>query len=127
VTAAELLIEIGVEDLPYQFIAPALAVLKELAEQMLKDHRLAFQSARTLGTPRRLTLVVAGLATQQTYMVKEAMGPSKAVAFDPAGQPTRAATGFAVGRRRSKICRFAGLRRGSIQVKQERGGLPRWS
>jgi len=96
-TAAELLIEIGVEELPYQFIAPALAVLKDSAEQMLKDRRLAFQSARTLGTPRRLTLVVEGLATQQPSIVKEAMGPSKAVAFDPAGQPTRAATGFAAG------------------------------
>lgn len=97
VTAAELLLEIGVEELPYQFIAPALAVLKDSAEQMLKDQRLGFQSVRTLGTPRRLTLVVEGLATQQTSMVKEAMGPSKAVAFDQAGQPTRAATGFAAG------------------------------
>ena len=97
VTAAELLLEIGVEELPYQFITPALAALKGSAEQLLKDHRLAFQSACTLGTPRRLTLVVTGLATQQTSMVKEAMGPSKAVAFDPTGQPTRAATGFAAG------------------------------
>jgi len=97
VTAAELLLEIGVEELPYQFIASALAVLKDSAEQMLQDQRLAFQSARTLGTPRRLALVVEGLATQQTSMVKEAMGPSKAVAFDQAGQPTKAATGFAAG------------------------------
>jgi glycyl-tRNA synthetase beta chain len=97
VTAAELLLEIGVEELPYQFITPALAALKGSAEQLLKDHRLAFQSACTLGTPRRLTLVVTGLATQQTSMVKEAMGPSKAVAFDPTGQPTRAAAGFAAG------------------------------
>ena len=96
-TAAELLLEIGVEELPYQFIVPALTVLKDSAEQMLKDQRLAFQSVRTLGTPRRLTLVVEGLATQQTSIVKEAMGPSKAVAFDQAGQPTRAATGFAAG------------------------------
>src|SRR4030088_1058812 len=87
VTAAELLLEIGVEELPYQFIAPALAVLKGSAEQMLKDQRLSFQSARTLGTPRRLTLVVEGLVTQQTSMVKEVMGPSKAVAFDQVGQP----------------------------------------
>jgi glycyl-tRNA synthetase beta chain len=97
VTAAELLIEIGVEELPYQFIAPALAVLKDSAEQLLKDQRLAFQSTRTLGTPRRLTLVVTGLATQQTSIVKETMGPSKSVAFDSTGQPTRAATGFAAG------------------------------
>ncbi|HSL05979.1 MAG TPA: glycine--tRNA ligase subunit beta, partial [Nitrospiraceae bacterium] len=97
VIAAELLLEIGVEELPYQFIPPALAALKDSAEQLFKDQRLAFQSVRTLGTPRRLTLMVEGLATKQASMIKEAMGPSKAVAFDPAGQPTRAATGFAAG------------------------------
>ncbi len=97
VTVAELLLEIGVEELPYQFIAPAMAAFKDSTEQLLKDQCLAFQSARTLGTPRRLTLVVEGLATQQTSMVKEAMGPSKAVAFDQAGQPTKAAIGFATG------------------------------
>ena len=97
VTASQLLLEIGVEELPYQFIAPALAALKDSAEQLFKDQRLAFQSIRTMGTPRRLTLVVEGVATQQTSIVKETMGPSKAVAFDLAGQPTRAATGFAAG------------------------------
>ena len=123
-TAAELLLEIGVEELPYQVIAPALATLKEAAEQLLKDQRLAFLSARTLGTPRRLTLVVEGLATQQTSMVKETMGPSKSVAFDPAGQPTRAAMGFAAGQGVSvqdlQVCRTP---KGEylFAVKQEQG------
>ncbi len=94
---AELLLEIGVEELPYHFIVPALALLRESAERLFRDQRLAFQSIRTLGTPRRLTVVVEGLATGQTSIVKEAMGPSKTVAFDQAGQPTRAAMGFAAG------------------------------
>ncbi|MEK6632391.1 MAG: glycine--tRNA ligase subunit beta, partial [Nitrospirota bacterium] len=94
---AELLLEIGVEELPYQFISPALARLKESAEQLLTEQRLTFQTIRTLGTPRRLTLVVDGLVTQQASVMKEAMGPSKTVAFDQAGQPTRAAVGFASG------------------------------
>lgn len=95
--AAELLLEIGVEELPYHFIAPALASLKESAERLLRDQRLSFQSIRTMGTPRRLIVVVEGLATGQTSIVKEAMGPSRTVAFDGAGQPTRAAMGFASG------------------------------
>jgi glycyl-tRNA synthetase beta chain len=94
---AELLLEIGVEELPYQFIVPALASLKESAERLFTDQRLPFQSIRTVGTPRRLTIVVDGLAARQTSMTKEAMGPSKAVAFDQAGQPTKAAVGFAAG------------------------------
>lgn len=94
---AELLLEIGVEELPYQFIVPALASLKESAERLLNDRRLTFHSVRTMGTPCRLTIVIDGLATRQTSMTKEAMGPSKAVAFDQTGQPTRAALGFAAG------------------------------
>ena len=96
-TVAELLLEIGVEELPYQFIAPALASLKESAERLFNDQRLTFQSVRTMGTPRRLTIAVDGLAARQASMVKEVMGPSKTVAFDQAGQPTRAAIGFAAG------------------------------
>ena len=96
-SVAELLLEIGVEELPYQFIVPALVSLKESAERLFSDQRLTIQSVRTMGTPRRLTIVVDGLAAKQTSMTKEAMGPSKAVAFDQTGQPTKAAVGFAAG------------------------------
>ncbi|MGQ0696488.1 MAG: glycine--tRNA ligase subunit beta [Nitrospiraceae bacterium] len=92
---AALLLEIGVEELPYQFIVPALTALKESAERLLKEQRLTFETARTVGTPRRLTLVVDGLATRQTSVVKEFVGPPKAVAFDQSGQPTKAAMSFA--------------------------------
>ncbi len=92
---APLLLEIGVEELPYQFIVPALTALKESAERLLKEQRLTFETARTVGTPRRLTLVVDGLAIRQTSAVKEFVGPPKAVAFDQSGQPTKAAMSFA--------------------------------
>lgn len=97
VESAELLLEIGMEELPYQFIPPALASLKDSAEALLKEHRLLYQTVRTVGTPRRLALAVSGLAARQAGTVKETMGPSKAVAFDQTGQPTKAATGFAAG------------------------------
>lgn len=93
----ELLLEIGTEELPYQFVAPALKALQQSAESMLAEHRLSHGTVRTLGTPRRLALLVEGLAAQQASAVKEAMGPSKAVAFGPDGQPTKAAVGFASG------------------------------
>jgi glycyl-tRNA synthetase beta chain len=94
---AELLLEIGTEELPYQFIAPALVCLQEQAERLLSEARIGCGSLRTYGTPRRLVLVAEGLASQQASVVKEAMGPSKAVAYDQTGQPTKAALGFAAG------------------------------
>ncbi|MFM8551563.1 MAG: glycine--tRNA ligase subunit beta, partial [Nitrospiraceae bacterium] len=96
-SAGELLLEIGVEELPYQFIQPALRSLHSQAEALLKEQRLPHGAVRTFGTPRRLTLAIASLADRQTAATKDMMGPSKSVAFDAAGQPTRAAIGFAAG------------------------------
>jgi len=93
----ELLLEIGTEELPYQFVAPALRALEQAAEILLNELRLTYGSIRAVGTPRRLVLLVEHLARRQASAVKEAMGPSKAVAFDQAGQPTKAAIGFAAG------------------------------
>jgi glycyl-tRNA synthetase beta chain len=92
---AECFLEIGVEELPYQFIAPALQSMAESAERLFKEHRLTHGAVKTVGTPRRLALVVGQLATRQASAEKEVMGPSKSVAFDQAGQPTKAALGFA--------------------------------
>ena len=95
--SAELLLEIGVEELPYQFIAPALSSLEDHAGRLFQEARLSYGSIKVYGTPRRLVLVVETLAAHQTAVTKEAMGPSKSVAFDQAGQPTKAALGFAAG------------------------------
>ncbi|MDF0643742.1 MAG: glycine--tRNA ligase subunit beta [Nitrospira sp.] len=93
----ELLLEIGTEELPYQFIVPALASLKERAALALTEARLSYGALRSYGTPRRLVLIVDALALRQASVVKETMGPSKTVAFDAGGQPTKAAVGFAAG------------------------------
>jgi glycyl-tRNA synthetase beta chain len=94
---AELLLEIGTEELPYQFVAPALRTLEEDTERLLNDQRLSFRAIRTLGTPRRLVVLVEQLAMHQAAAVNETMGPAKTVAFDQTGQPTKAAIGFANG------------------------------
>ncbi|HEX8750438.1 MAG TPA: glycine--tRNA ligase subunit beta, partial [Nitrospira sp.] len=96
-STAELLLEIGVEELPFQFIGPALSSLEELARRFFQDARLSSGSIKAYGTPRRLTLVVQALAVHQTAVTRETMGPSKSVAFDHTGQPTKAAIGFATG------------------------------
>jgi len=95
--SGELLLEIGVEELPYQFIAPALVSLKDHAGRLFEEARLSSGSIKVYGTPRRLLLVVESLAAHQTAVTKETMGPSKSVAYDQAGRPTKAAIGFAAG------------------------------
>jgi glycyl-tRNA synthetase beta chain len=94
-TGHELLLEIGTEELPSHFVTPALIELEERAARLLKAARLDHGTIKTVGTPRRLTLVVTGLADHQEPVATTVMGPSKAVGFDPEGRPTKAAIGFA--------------------------------
>ncbi|MGE5179876.1 MAG: glycine--tRNA ligase subunit beta [Bacteroidota bacterium] len=90
-----LLLEIGCEELPASFVGPALQELKRLAEEGLREARLACGDARVYGTPRRLALLVEGIAGRQEDRASDVFGPPVAVAFDAAGKPTPAALGFA--------------------------------
>lgn len=92
----ELVFEIGCEDLPARFVQPALDQLEELFGRACEQQRISYESARVLGTPRRLTLLVSGLAENQEDLSEERTGPPVKAAFRD-GQPTKAAEGFARG------------------------------
>jgi len=93
--AADLVLELGTEEIPAGFIPPALDVLAELAREGLEASRIRFGEVKTLGTPRRLVLWVRGVEERQPDAVEERVGPSVSAAFDSGGNPTRAALGFA--------------------------------
>ncbi len=93
----DLLFEIGTEEIPAHVMPHLLEDLAQLAETMLKEHRLSYEKVRTLGTPRRATLIVTGLAERQEDVNTETRGPSVAIAFDADGNPTKAGAGFARG------------------------------
>ena len=95
--AKQLLLEIGAEEIPAGFVPKALASLEEMIRKEFATARLEAASIKTLGTPRRLTLVVEGLPAVQPDAEITAMGPSKKAAFDAEGKPTKAAEGFARG------------------------------
>lgn len=91
----DLLLEIGTEEIPSRFIPPALREAARKAEEELRSERVTFERIQVFGTPRRLALLVRGLAVKQEDMVEEFKGPSWSAAFDPSGNPTKAAKGFA--------------------------------
>ena len=93
----DLLFEIGTEEIPAHAMPHLLEDLAQLAETMLKEHRLSYEKVRTLGTPRRAALIVTGLAERQEDINTETRGPSVAIAFDADGNPTKAGAGFARG------------------------------
>ncbi len=92
---APVLLEIGSEEIPSRFLPSALSDLKSLAAGIFDERRIAFAEISTFATPRRLALLVKGVAAQQLDVVKEVFGPSRKVAFDENGLPTKAAEGFA--------------------------------
>jgi glycyl-tRNA synthetase beta chain len=91
----DLLLEIGVEELPSSFVEAALRALPDLAKKRLADLRLTHGDVEILGTPRRLSLIVRHLVEQQPDLSEDLLGPPVSAGFDKAGNPTRAAQAFA--------------------------------
>lgn len=91
----EFLLEIGTEEIPAGFVPQALRDLEDLMSKELQAQRIDFEGLRTLGTPRRLVLVVRSMAERQRDVETRKLGPSKQAAFDFQGNPTKAALGFA--------------------------------
>ena len=96
--AKDLLFEIGAEEIPAGFMPNILGQLKQLGETKLNDAHLPFESIATYGTPRRLALIVKGLADTSAEISERHKGPSASIAYDADGNATKAAIGFARGK-----------------------------
>jgi glycyl-tRNA synthetase beta chain len=90
-----LLLEIGTEEIPSKFIPQTLEKMAAIISRLLEENRIDFGKVSTMGTPRRLVLVVEDLASYQRSSVREITGPARKVAYDESGRPTKAALGFA--------------------------------
>lgn len=91
----ELLFEIGTEEIPAAFIPGALDHLKSRLAEHLEKLGLSGVEVQALGTPRRLTVSATGLPLERPRVKRTALGPAKRAAYDPEGNLTKAALGFA--------------------------------
>ncbi len=89
------LLEVGVEELPYKFIPMAISQLKVGFETFLKNSNVEFGDVKVMATPRRLAVIVNGLAASQPDVEKVVKGPIAKVAFDENKNLTKAGEGFA--------------------------------
>jgi glycyl-tRNA synthetase beta chain len=90
----ELLLEIGIEEIPARMIATAQAELAHRVGALLERHRLNGSGVSSYSTPRRLALHVKGVPASQPDLEEQLTGPSWKAAF-PNGQPGPAAQAFA--------------------------------
>ncbi|HUW57023.1 MAG TPA: glycine--tRNA ligase subunit beta, partial [Planctomycetota bacterium] len=93
----DFLLEIGTEEIPAGYLAPAASALAGMVREQLAAGRLDAGEPRTLYTPRRIVLFVPGLPDAQDDFSEKVQGPSVKIAFDASGKPTKAAAGFARG------------------------------
>jgi glycyl-tRNA synthetase beta chain len=91
----DLVFEIGSEELPASFQAPAIAYLAQKFAEEAAAARLAVGAIETHATPRRLALLVRDVADRASDFEERGEGPAVSVAFDAEGRPTKAAEGFA--------------------------------
>ncbi|KAF5842959.1 glycyl-tRNA synthetase alpha subunit-domain-containing protein [Dunaliella salina] len=94
VAAAPFVLEVGTEELPPEDLDAGLEQLRERVPALLQKLRLSFSGVRVEGTPRRMAVIVDGLATEQTTQESEVRGPPTKAAFAADGSPTKALEGF---------------------------------
>ncbi|WP_336771723.1 glycine--tRNA ligase subunit beta [Paenibacillus sp. MMO-58] len=93
--AKDLLLEIGLEEVPARFVRGAMNQLKEKAVKWFDDSRISYDSVEVFATPRRLALYVKGVAEKQEDVNEQVKGPSRKIALDDQGNWSKAALGFA--------------------------------
>lgn len=91
----DLLIEIGMEEIPARFIRNAMDQLKDKLTKWLADSRIGHGEAQAFATPRRIAVRVLAVADKQQDIQEEAKGPAKKIAQDENGNWSKAALGFA--------------------------------
>ena len=87
------LFEIGLEELPAQYVDKAEKDLKKIIENELKAERIKFSEIESFSTPRRVTAIIKDLAEKQDDLDKKSVGPSVEIAYKE-GQLTKAGEGF---------------------------------
>lgn len=91
---ADLVFEIGVEELPASDVAESATQLEKLMSDLLASERLAFSSIDVSATPRRVTAVVHQLQTRQEDETNRVRGPPLSIAVGKDGKLTKAGSGF---------------------------------
>ena len=91
----DFLVELGSEELPPKALAGLADALRNAFTRQLDTQLIGYDRIEAFATPRRLALLVHGIAERQKDSSSEKWGPPLAAAFDADGNATKAAQGFA--------------------------------
>ncbi|HAP3039098.1 TPA: glycine--tRNA ligase subunit beta [Enterococcus faecalis] len=95
--AKDLLLEIGLEEMPAHVVTPGRIQLEEKVIKFLDEHHLDYETVQSFATPRRLAVKVTAIPEKQADVEEEVKGPAKKIALDAEGNWSKAAQGFVRG------------------------------
>jgi glycyl-tRNA synthetase beta chain len=90
----DILLEIGTEPLPSDFVYSAIKQLKENTQNTLKEKKIIYDELEAFDTYRRLVILIKNVEEYQLSEPVEIRGPAKDLAFDENDKPTKAYYGF---------------------------------
>ncbi|MFC0270041.1 glycine--tRNA ligase subunit beta [Metabacillus herbersteinensis] len=93
----DLLVEIGLEEIPARFVTDAMNQLSEKMTKWLQQQQISFSAVQAYSTPRRLAVLIRDVDTKQADIEEEAKGPARKIAIDSEGNWSKAAIGFTRG------------------------------
>ncbi|WP_417630168.1 glycine--tRNA ligase subunit beta [Enterococcus faecalis] len=95
--AKDLLLEIGLEEMPAHVVTPSRIQLEEKVIKFLDEHHLDYETVQSFATPRRLAVKVTAIPEKQADVEEEVKGPAKKIALDAEGNWSKVAQGFVRG------------------------------
>jgi glycyl-tRNA synthetase beta chain len=112
VTKKDILLEIGLEELPARFVTNSMNQLADKVRLWLEGKKINYGELKAFSTPRRLTILVLDVDEAQPDVHEEAKGPAKKIAQNEEGEWSKAAIGF---------CRGQGMTVDDIYFKEIKG------
>jgi glycyl-tRNA synthetase beta chain len=91
----DLLLEIGMEEVPARFVRAAVEQLADKMRKWLDAAHIEYGNVQLFATPRRIAVLIQDVAEKQQDINEEIKGPSQKIALDEHGQWSKAALGFA--------------------------------
>ena len=89
------ILEIGTEEIPAQYMENALKDLNQLAKKYLEEARINYKEIKVYGTPRRLILFIFHITEKQEDIFQKIKGPAYSIAYNKDSQPQKPAIKFA--------------------------------
>lgn len=93
------LLEIGVEEIPSDYVKNTKIQLKEKFEKLLSENKLSYEDVEIESTPRRFMVLLKNVAETTQQEVISVRGPSAKIAYDEDNNPSRALLGFLKGQK----------------------------